>query len=233
MLARSRNMAIRMLSLPVELEIQIIDEIGKEGDITIPRANARHLRTLSSCSLVCKSWLDSSRVHLFRFIYLRDVDDFHVLCEAFNSGSSHLKELVRGIHVEDNSVASRAATHLIPLLPNLSFWRSASLKRSASLLTFTPRDQISLKSHATITSLCLDSVVLDKSTSFLTILSSFPSLSVLRVMGVVGCKHDDREGVEWTANMRDLGREFRGLSVLHVRVRSRLSDPTSRLRVLM
>ncbi|KAI0076450.1 hypothetical protein K474DRAFT_1622892, partial [Panus rudis PR-1116 ss-1] len=53
----------RLTALPPELVDEAIDHLWND------------IRSLQSCSLVCKAWLPSSRLHLFRTVRLRKADD--------------------------------------------------------------------------------------------------------------------------------------------------------------
>ena len=63
--------------LPAELGLRVIDALGDDHDLKErptryrTRTSSPH-QALSSCALVCKEWLRTSRIHLFRVIHVHD-----------------------------------------------------------------------------------------------------------------------------------------------------------------
>ena len=106
--------------LPAELGLGIIDALGDEHNLK-SRWPSLAQRALSSCALVCKEWLRTSRIHLFRVIYVQDPKGLESLRAAF-SHHPELQACVRALHIHSDyfqSVANVAIISLIPPLPNI------------------------------------------------------------------------------------------------------------------
>ena len=109
--------------LPAELGFGVIDALGDEHDLKAepqwPWTSSTH-QALSSCALVCKEWLRTSRIHLFRVIHVQDRKGLDSLRAAF-SHHPELQACVSALHIysDDSGIVNVAIISLVPLLPSV------------------------------------------------------------------------------------------------------------------
>ena len=94
--------------LPAELGLGVIDALGDEHDLKAQRISSAQ-RALSSCALVCKEWLHTSRIHLFRVIHVQNRRGLDSLRAAF-SHHPELQACVSALHIysDDSGIVNVA-----------------------------------------------------------------------------------------------------------------------------
>ncbi|KAI0076775.1 hypothetical protein K474DRAFT_1191003 [Panus rudis PR-1116 ss-1] len=171
----------RLTALPPELVDEAIDHLWND------------IRSLQSCSLVCKAWLPSSRLRLFRTIRLRKADDCAKLSSIVES-SPIIARCVRkltvsaeyaGVDRDNQPVGDDAwvndASEVL-LKPQSVHTLAISRVRWDSLNAATKAAFISL--FKSVKTLLLFEVKFEESKDVLYFLSMFPNLNELYFHGV-------------------------------------------------
>ena len=164
--------------LPVELGLGVIDALGDEHDLKAKRISSAQ-RALSSCALVCKEWLHTSRIHLFRVIHVQDRKGLDSLRAAF-AHHPELQACVSALHIRSDKVVNVAIISLVPLLPSVHvLGLFAQYDGSLKGLHLTQRALTVLKASPKLTTLCTNYVRGMNEEGFLRLVASLPSLSEL------------------------------------------------------
>lgn len=167
--------------LPPELIDETIDHLWDDH------------KALEACSLTCRSWVPSSRLHLFRTVCVRNADDCTKLSALLESASiiAHcvrkltIRAEYKGVEAdgtpsEDDSWVDAAAS----LLSKLHRVHTLALSRVKwSSLSLTTRNSFATVFN-TVKTLLLFEVRFDVSGDVLHFLSRFPVLSELYFHGV-------------------------------------------------
>ena len=198
-----------------QIGLRVIDQLGAEGDFTTPHEHAHQLRALSACATVCKAWLERSRVHLYRTIHVRDLDDLDVLSHAFGQTPS-LLSLVEAVHVRaeelsaDEWPALDLATNMITQLPNLRAWHYQGFS-GASSLTISDDILERFRTAPSLQALSLHDVKFNDPIDAVRLLSAFPSLTEFRCTGDVELGYQSFDGLvdivggeRWLVSLRHL-----------------------------
>ena len=109
--------------LPAELGLLVIDHIGADADKDYGWvSDAKYLKTLRICALVCKDWLHRSRFYLLWSIYIQDKAGFESLKTTFHDNPS-FRHLVRVIYVTTDYEESQLhfALLLLRKMPSSTF----------------------------------------------------------------------------------------------------------------
>ena len=165
--------------LPVELGLGVIDALGDEHDLKAQRISSAQ-RALSSCALVCKEWLHTSRIHLFRVIHVQNRRGLDSLRAAF-AHHIELRACVSALHIHSvDSLVNVAIISLVPLLPSVHvlgiFARYYDWSKDLHL---TQRALTVLKVSRKLITLCTNYVGKMHEEGFLRLVASLPSLSEL------------------------------------------------------
>ena len=169
--------------LPAELGLRVIDALGDDHDLkerptryrTRTSGSSPH-QALSSCALVCKEWLRTSRIHLFRVIHVKNRKGLDSLRAAF-AHHPELQACVSALHIHSEEVVNVAIISLVPPLPSFHVlglyhgsWKDVHLtQRALTVLKVSPK----------LTTLCTDYMGGMHEEDFLRLVASLPSLSEL------------------------------------------------------
>ena len=167
--------------LPAELGLRVIDALGDDHDLKErptryrTRTSSPH-QALSSCALVCKEWLRTSRIHLFRVIHVHDRKGLDSLRAAF-AHHPELRACVSALHIHSEVVVNVAIISLVPSLPSVHVL--GLYCGSQKDLHLTQRALAVLTVSTKPTTLCTNYAGRMHEVGFLRLLASLPSLSEL------------------------------------------------------
>ncbi|TCD65913.1 hypothetical protein EIP91_002028 [Steccherinum ochraceum] len=109
-----------ILELPIEIWESVIDNVADQGyDYTGWETESKG--DLRSCSLVCRSWVPRSRIHLFAVILLQTESGPSKFAETLRENPK-LGELVKELDIDIRGALERATAenqHWIPRIPHL------------------------------------------------------------------------------------------------------------------
>ncbi|TCD63536.1 hypothetical protein EIP91_005306 [Steccherinum ochraceum] len=169
------------VSLPPELVDQTIDHLWDDD------------KTLQACSLTCRAWVPSSRLHLFRTIRVRNADDcrsLNVLIDTSPIIARCIRKLTvsadyRGVGADDRGLEDDAWVNATVLfLHKLKRVHTLALSR-VRWNSLTPETRHAFTSvFQTVSTLLLFEVRFYASADVLCFLSTFPELCELYFHGV-------------------------------------------------
>ena len=170
--------------LPTELGLEVIDALGDELDISVDAyyAYESSLWDLRSCSLVCRDWLNRSRIHLFRAVYIRDREGL----ESLRFALKHHPELlgcVEALHIHSEEEVNITITSLLPRLPKLhvlGLWGNEGRDDEPKLNDLARK---ALGHSENITALYTNYKMFMAEASFLRLVAAFRSLSKIFLDG--------------------------------------------------
>jgi len=156
-------------TIPQELVDLIIDHVYSDKP------------TLAACSLVCRSWLVSTRHHLFSTVCLSQTQNALAFCELLESPLVTIQPFVRSLQIS-SIYGTRWIDEVIPRLEGLS--AVTSLRLSIGLQSFSAKTWASLRStFRMLVKLDMDTVQFHTLAEVVNVIYLFPFLEILVLAG--------------------------------------------------